>query len=97
MCVGGDFNVVWFPYEHLGSVFFPQAMHQFSDFISKHGLIDLPLEGGNFTWSNSREVVPRLRLDRFLVTANWEIKFPFVCQKRLSRLLSHGQGWIDFS
>ena len=26
-CVGGDFNVVQFPYEHLGSIFFTQAMH----------------------------------------------------------------------
>jgi len=94
--VGGDFNVVWLTYEHLGSVFFTQAMHQFSDFISKHGLIDLPLERGSITWSNSREVVPRLRLDRFPVTANWEIKFPSICQKMLSRLSSEGQGWIDF-
>ena len=68
--------------------FFTQAMHQFSYFIFKHGLIDLPLEGGNFTWSNSREVVSRSRLDRFLVTTNWGAKFPSVCQKRLSRLVS---------
>ena len=87
--MGGDFNVVRFPSEQLGSVFFTQAMNQFSDFISEHGLIDLPLEGRNFTWSNSREVVSRSRLDRFLVTANWEAKFPFVCQKRLSSLVSN--------
>ena len=68
--------------------FFTQAMHLFSYFISKHGLIDLPLEGGNFTWSNSREVVSRSRLDRFLVIANWGAKFLSVCQKRLSRLVS---------
>ena len=64
-------------------------MHQFLYFIFKHGLIDLPLEGGNFTWSNSREVVSRSRLDRFLVIANWGAKFPSVCQKRLSRLVSN--------
>lgn len=72
-CVGGDFNVVRFPSERLSSVFFTQAMHEFSNFISEHGLIDLPLEGGSFTWSNSREVVSRLRLDRFLVTPTWEV------------------------
>ena len=87
-CVGGDFNVVRFPSERLSSVFLIQAMHQLSDFISKHGLIDLPLEGGSFTWSNSLEVVSRSRLDRFLVTRTWEVKFPSICQKRLSRLLS---------
>ena len=72
-CVGGDFNVERFPSERLSSVFFTQAMHEFSNFISEHGLIDLPLEGGSFTWSNSREVVSRLRLDRFLVTPTWEV------------------------
>ena len=72
----------------MGLVFFTQTMHQFFDFISKHGLIDLPLEGGSFTWSNSREAVSRSRLDRFLVTPTWEVKFPSACQKRLSRLLS---------
>ena len=67
-----------FPLNVWALSFFTQAMYQFSDFISKHGLIDLPLEGGNFTWSNSCEVVSRSRLDRFLVTTKWEIKFPSV-------------------
>ena len=52
------------------AVFSTQAMHQFSYFISEHGLIDLPLEVGIFTWSNSCEVVSRSRTDRFLVTTN---------------------------
>jgi len=52
------------------AVFSTQAMHQFSHFISEHGLIDLPLEVGIFTWSNSCEVVSRSRLDRFLATTN---------------------------
>ena len=34
-------NVVRFPSKCLGFVFFTQAMHQFSDFISEHNLIDL--------------------------------------------------------
>ena len=59
----------------------------FSDFISEKGLIDLPLEGGTFTWSNSREVESKARLDRFLFSADWEDKFPTVCQRRMSRLL----------
>uniref|UniRef100_A0A2N9FZM9 Reverse transcriptase domain-containing protein n=1 Tax=Fagus sylvatica TaxID=28930 RepID=A0A2N9FZM9_FAGSY len=32
-----------------------KAMHNFSDFISIHGLVDLPLSGGNFTWTNNKE------------------------------------------
>ena len=63
------------------------AMHQFSAFISEQSLIELPLVGGNFTWSNSREVASRSRLDRFLLSVDWEEKFPSVCQRHLSRFL----------
>ena len=52
-CVGGDFNVVRFLSERLGSNSFTATMQEFSNFISEQGLIDLPLQGGAFTWSNS--------------------------------------------
>ena len=64
--MGGDFNVVRFPFKRLGSNSFTTAMREFSNFISEQGLIDLPLQGGSFTWSNSREVASKARLDRFL-------------------------------
>ena len=51
--MGGDFSVVRFPSKGLGSNSFIAAMWEFSNFISKQGLIDLPLQGGAFTWSNS--------------------------------------------
>jgi len=63
-------------------------MHRFSAFISKQSLVDLPVVGGNFTWSNSREVASRSRLDRFLLSADWEENFLSVYQRPLSRLLS---------
>lgn len=43
-CVGGDFNVSQFPSERLEGEYFSQAMHDFSNFISMHGLVDIPLE-----------------------------------------------------
>ena len=43
-------------------------MREFSDFISEQSLIDLPLEGGSFTWSNLQEVESKARLDSFLLT-----------------------------
>ncbi len=48
-CVGGDFNVVRFPLERVGSESFSSPMYDFSDFISDHGLLDIPLLGGIFT------------------------------------------------
>ena len=87
-CVGDDFNVIRFPSERSGSTSFTAAMREFSNFISEQSLIDLPLQGGTFTWSNSREVASKVRLDRFLFSADWEDKFPSVSQQRLTRLLS---------
>ena len=86
--MGGDFNVVRFPFKRLGSNSFTTAMREFSNFISEQGLIDLPLQGGSFTWSNSREVASKARLDRFLFSVDWEDKFPTISQRRMSRVCS---------
>ena len=72
----------------MGSNAFTAAMREFSNFISEQGLIDLPLQGGTFTWSNSREVASKARLNRFLFSADWEDKFPTFSQRRMSRLCS---------
>ena len=61
-CIGGDFNVMRFPSERHGADSFSSAMLDFSNFISKHNLIDLPLEG----------VASRSRLDRFLLSSDLE-------------------------
>ncbi len=87
-CLGGDFNVVRFPSEKRGSVNFTAAMYDFSDFISGHGLVDLPLLGGIFTWSNNREVSSMSRLDRFLFSADWNEGITNISQKRMVRLNS---------
>ena len=46
------------------------------------------MQGGTFTWSNSREAASKARLDRFLFSADWEDKFLTVSQRRMSRLCS---------
>ena len=43
---------------------------------------------GTFTWSNSREVASRSRLDRFLLSSDLEEHILNICQRRLQRLLS---------
>jgi hypothetical protein len=47
--------------------------------------MDLPLAGGQSTWSNSTSWS---RLDRFLVSPEWEIHYPGLFQKKLLRLCS---------
>lgn len=46
---------------------------KFADLIMDLNLINLPLRGKNFTWSNSRTMA---RLDRFLLSVNWSISYP---------------------
>jgi exonuclease III len=72
-CIGGDFNVVRFPSERSGGRRISGAMREFSDFISECGLMDLPLNGGLCTWSNTWSWS---RIDRFLVSPDWEAKYP---------------------
>ena len=62
-------------------------MHDFSEFISDLGLVDTPLEGGSYTWSNNREIASMSRIDRFLFPPDWADNFGLVNQMRLLRLL----------
>jgi exonuclease III len=87
-CVAGDFNVVRFPSERSGSAGLSTAMMGFSDFITEMGLLDIPLQGGRFTWSNNRTNMSSSRIDRFLISADWDGHFPKISQKRLPRVLS---------
>ena len=84
-CLGGDFNVIHFPSERLGAGRFTRCMNDFLDFISHHGLMDNPLEGGLFTWSNSTSAS---RIDRFLLSPALVEYFSHFSQKRLPRVLS---------
>jgi hypothetical protein len=51
--IRGDFNITRFPSEKLGEAGFCPAMGEFSNFIFDKGLMDLPLVGGTFMWSNN--------------------------------------------
>lgn len=80
-CVGGDFNVIRFPSERSGAEHFTPGMIDFSDFIFSLGLMDIPLEGEKFTWSNNRETPAMSRIDRFLYSGEWEDRYPTVVQR----------------
>ena len=87
-CVGGDFNVVRFPNERGAGGGISSAMWDFSEFISEQGLLDLPLVGGRFTWSSNQENPSMSRLDRFLVSPEWDDQFSTAVQSLLPRTLS---------
>jgi hypothetical protein len=64
-------------------------MKEFSIFISDQGFMYIPLPGDSFTWSNNQDL-PMSRIDRFLVSSDWEEHFSDLIEHRLPRpLLGH--------
>ena len=51
-------------------------------------LVDLPLEGGSYTWSSGTEQPTMSRIDRALVTPDWEDHFPDALQRILPSPIS---------
>jgi len=87
-CLGGDFNVVRFPFERSTRGRLTSAMCDFSTFINQCNLVDPPLEGARFTWSSHEEVPILSRLDRFLFSVEWEEHFQGVHQVTLPTITS---------
>ena len=87
-CYIGDFNIVRFPSEWLGGSCLSLTMENFSEFIEELSLLDLPLEGGSFTWSSGSDQPSMSNIDRVLVSHDWEDHHPDVNQQVLSHPIS---------
>lgn len=66
--MGGDFNAVKYPWEWLGATRMTRQMRQFNHFIQELEVVDLPLQGACFTWTNNQDARVSSRLDRFLLS-----------------------------
>ncbi|XP_023926420.1 uncharacterized protein LOC112037820 [Quercus suber] len=86
-CLVGNFNIIRYPSERLGCESFSPAIFAFSDFIESNSLVDLPLEGASFPWFRDSGLPSMSRIDRALVTPDWEEHFGNISQKVLPRVI----------
>lgn len=79
--VCGDFNTVRYPSEKKNCSRVTRAMMEFSSFIEDMELVDLQLAGGDYTWRKGDKHVIAARLDRFLISVEWNENFRNIKQQ----------------
>ena len=87
-CVAGDFNMIRFPSERSRGGRLSPSMRRFTEVIEELELRDLPLQGGMFTWSGGLNNLLKSRIDRFLISEDWEVHFQGCIQGVLARPVS---------
>ena len=87
-CIGGDFNAVRFPEERRNAPRLIAEMRRFSEVIRELGLRDFPLAEGPFPWIGGLNSQAASRLDRFLISDQWEDHFSAITQSAVPRLVS---------
>ena len=85
MMVGGDFNIIRNPTEKNNANYNPRWSFMFNAIIECIGLKELEMSGRQYTWANRRETQTFEKLDRILVTVEWEQKFPLATVQALTR------------
>jgi len=84
----GDFNIIRFSSEKNKNNGAHAHSDKFNHIISYYELIDIHMNGGKYTWSNNQTPPTLERLDRALISKDWEDLFPMVTLHKLSRDIS---------
>ena len=86
--VGGDFNILRFTSEKNKGGGIHRHSGVFNSIIAAQELIDIHMAGGKFTWSNNQNNPTLERLDRILISKDWEDLYPGVMLYKLPREVS---------
>jgi endonuclease/exonuclease/phosphatase family metal-dependent hydrolase len=88
LCIGGDFNIIRNSSEKNNDRFEERWSFLFNAVIDSLDLREIEMSGRKFTWANSRRVPTFERLDRVLVSTDWEQNFPLATVEALNREIS---------
>jgi exonuclease III len=72
----GDFNMILYASEKNNDNLDRTMMARFRSFVQELELKDLYMHGRRFTWSSEREVPSLTRIDRALVSIDWDLQNP---------------------
>jgi endonuclease/exonuclease/phosphatase family metal-dependent hydrolase len=72
----GDFNFIRSPSNRNRDGGDVNDMLAFNEAISNLGLVELPLKGRKFTWSNMQQVPLMEKLDWFFTSSSWTLSYP---------------------
>jgi hypothetical protein len=84
--IGGDFNMLRFPFEKSRGRFDNHWPFLFNAVIDSLDLREVSMVGRLFTWANSLPEPTYEKLDRVLMDTEWESKFPMVSVRALKRI-----------
>jgi hypothetical protein len=88
MLIGGDFNILRRDSDKNKPGGTNKWSSLFNSIIDVHELIELDLSGRHFTWSNNRNPPTYEKLDRFLVSPEWDLHYNNVNVIGLTRSFS---------
>jgi exonuclease III len=88
VCIGGDFNIIRNTSEKNNDRFDERWPFLFNAVIDNLELREIEMSGRRFTWANSRRVPTYERLDRVLISPEWEQQYPLVRVEALNREIS---------
>ncbi|KAG5622396.1 hypothetical protein H5410_007614 [Solanum commersonii] len=86
--VCGDFNVTRYISEKKNCSIRTRGMREFSDFIKDMNLVDLQLENAYYTWFKGDQQKTASRIDRILISDEWDDNFGNLKQLPLQSLSS---------
>ncbi|WMV58328.1 hypothetical protein MTR67_051713 [Solanum verrucosum] len=81
----GDFNVTRYISEKKNCTVRTRGMKEFFDFIEDMKLVDLQLEDVTYTWFKGDQQEAASRIDRILISEEWDDKFQNLKQIPLQR------------